>query len=62
MEFTVTGLRQLGKRPLIVLIADGHCPADLIRKAIEECGRKPGVVVYVINYELKDWLRVGFHC
>ena len=42
--------------------ADGHCPADLISKSIEECGRKPGVVVYVTNYELRDRLRWGFHC
>ena len=35
-------------------------PGDLIRKALEECGSKQGVVVYVINYELKDRLRGAF--
>ena len=38
-------------------IGDGHCPAGLIREAIEELCRKPGVVVYVINDELKEWLQ-----
>ena len=49
-----------GKRPLIV-IADGHCPADPIRKTIEEGGRKPSVVVYAVNDELKDWFRGTFN-
>jgi hypothetical protein len=42
------------------LIGDGHCPAGLIRQAIEEVCRKPGVVVYTINDELKEWLRGTF--
>jgi hypothetical protein len=39
---------------------DGHCTAGLVRGAIEEVCRKPGVVVYVINAELKEWLRATF--
>ncbi len=37
-------------------------PADLVRKAIEEGGRKPGVGVYAITDELKDWLRGALNC
>ena len=38
-------------------LARVDAPQDLIQKAIDEGGRKPGVGVYAINDELKEWLR-----
>lgn len=38
-------------------IAKIPVPEELIRKAIDEAGRKPGVEVYAITEELKDWLQ-----
>ncbi len=37
-------------------------PPELIRTAIEESGRKPGVGVHAINDELKAWLRKALAC
>ncbi len=37
-------------------------PEHLIRSAIEEGGRKPGVGVYAINEPLKRWLREALNC
>jgi hypothetical protein len=43
-------------------IAKIQAPEDLIRKAIDEGGRKPGVGVYAITDELKQWLRTLLGC
>ena len=43
-------------------IAQIDAPQDLILKAIEEGGRKPGVGVYAISDALKDWLRNTLNC
>ena len=43
-------------------IAKIDAPEELIQKAIHEGGRKPGVGVYAINDELKDWLRSTLNC
>jgi hypothetical protein len=37
-------------------IAKLEAPADLVREAIDEAGRKPGVGVYALNEKLKRWL------
>jgi len=43
-------------------IAKIEAPAELIRKAVDEGGRKPGVGVYSITDELKLWLRAVLGC
>lgn len=43
-------------------IAKIPMPGDLISRAIEEAGRKPGVGVYAINDEVKEWLRATLNC
>ena len=43
-------------------IAKIQAPGDLIRKAIDEGGRKPGVGVYAITDELKQWLQTLLGC
>ncbi|MDY0040323.1 MAG: hypothetical protein RBS57_08415 [Desulforhabdus sp.] len=43
-------------------IAKIDAPEELIRKAIHEAGRKPGVGVYAVNEELKEWLRKALNC
>ena len=43
-------------------IAKIEAPSDLIEKAIEEGGRKPGVGVYAVNEELKAWLKNALGC
>lgn len=43
-------------------IAKVEAPAELIRKAIEEGGKKPGVGVYAINDALEQWLRSALGC
>jgi hypothetical protein len=43
-------------------IAKIQAPEELIRKAIDEGGRKPGVGVYAITDELKQWLRTLLGC
>jgi hypothetical protein len=37
-------------------------PVDLIQQAIDEGGRKPGVGVYAINDNLREWLRNTLNC
>jgi hypothetical protein len=39
-----------------------QAPEELIRSAIDEGGRKPGVGVYAINAPLKSWLRKALNC
>ncbi len=39
-------------------IAKIQVPDDLVTKAIEEGGRKPGVGVYAVTEELKQWLQI----
>jgi len=34
-----------------------EAPEELIREAIEESGRKPGVGVHAIHEKLKEWLK-----
>ena len=43
-------------------IAKIEAPAELIRQAVDEGGRKPGVGVYAITDELKQWLRAVLGC
>ena len=43
-------------------IAKIEAPGDLISKAIDEGGRKPGVGVYAITGELKQWLQEMLGC
>jgi len=43
-------------------IAKIPAPEGLISRAIHEGGRKPGVGVYAITEELKEWLRTLLGC
>lgn len=43
-------------------IAKLPAPEDLIQKAIDEAGRKPGVGVYALTDELKHWLQRALGC
>jgi hypothetical protein len=43
-------------------IAKIQVPAELIRKAVVEGGRKPGVGVYALTDELKQWLQTALGC
>ena len=43
-------------------IAKIQVPGEMIRKAIDEAGRKPGVGVYAITDELEQWLRTVLGC
>jgi hypothetical protein len=43
-------------------IAKIQVPEDLMRKAVDEGGRKPGVGVYSISQELKQWLQKLLAC
>jgi hypothetical protein len=43
-------------------IAKIEAPPELIRQAVDEGGRKPGVGVYAITAELKQWLRTVLGC
>lgn len=38
-------------------IAQVEAPPELIRGAVNDAGRKPGVGVYALNEPLKEWLR-----
>jgi len=38
-------------------IAKVLAPAEMVRRAVEAAGRKPGVGVYPITEELKQWLK-----
>lgn len=44
-----------------VEIAKVRAPDQLIRDSIKEGGRKPGVGVYSINEELKEWLKTNLN-
>ncbi len=37
-------------------------PAEMVRRAIDAAGRKPGVGVYAITEELKEWLKEALDC
>jgi hypothetical protein len=43
-------------------LAKIQAPEELIRSAIDEGGRKPGVGVYAISAPLKGWLREALNC
>ena len=43
-------------------LAQIDAPQELIQKAIAEGGRKPGVGVYAINDEIREWLRNVLNC
>jgi hypothetical protein len=43
-------------------IAKIRVPAEMVRRAVEEAGRKPGVGVYAITEELKEWLKEALGC
>ena len=45
-----------------VEIATIEAPEDLIRRAVDEGGKKPGVGVYAITDELKQWLQNALGC
>jgi len=40
-------------------IAKIHVPAEMVLRAVEAAGRKPGVGVYPITDELKEWLKAA---
>lgn len=42
------GMDELAKVPV---------PADLVRQAVEDAGRKPGVGVYAITDPIREWLQ-----
>ncbi len=37
-------------------------PEEMVRRAVEEAGHKPGVGVYAVTEELKEWLREALDC
>jgi len=39
-------------------IAKIQVPEELLRRAVEQGGRKPGVGVYAITDEIKEWLQI----
>ena len=43
-------------------IAKIHVPEEMVRKAVEDAGRKPGVGVYAISDELKAWIKEALGC
>ena len=43
-------------------LAKIDAPVELIQKAIEEGGRKPGVGVYAISEKLREWLKKTLNC
>lgn len=43
-------------------IAKIPVPPELVREAVREAGRKPGVGVYALSEELKRWLRDALNC
>lgn len=45
-----------------VEVAKIPVPADMVHKAIHEAGRKPGVGVYALSEELRQWLQTGLGC
>ena len=45
-----------------VEIAKIPVPAEMIQRAVFNAGRKPGVGVYAVSEEIKDWLRTKLRC
>lgn len=45
-----------------VEIASIEAPEELIRRAVDEGGKKPGVGVYAITEELRQWLQKELGC
>lgn len=43
-------------------VAQLEAPEELLRAAIDEGGRKPGVGVYAVNEPLKMWLKAALNC
>lgn len=43
-------------------IAQIPVPEEMVRKAVQEAGRKPGVGVYAISEELKEWIKETLGC
>jgi len=43
-------------------IAKFQAPPDLVKKSVDEGGRKPGVGVYAPNEELREWLEKSLAC
>jgi len=43
-------------------IAKFQAPPDLVKKSVDEGGRKPGVGVYAPNEELRKWLEKSLAC
>ncbi len=43
-------------------IAKIQAPPEMVRRAVAEGGRKPGVGVYAITDELKAWLKEALGC
>jgi hypothetical protein len=43
-------------------LAKVPAPAELIQQAIDEAGRKPGVGVYALTDEVRDWLKEVLGC
>lgn len=43
-------------------IAKIPVPPEMVRRAVEEAGRKPGVGVYALTDELKAWLQQALGC
>ncbi len=46
----------------VVELAGVDVPREMLERAIEEGGRKPGVGVYAITDEIKDWLKEALNC
>jgi hypothetical protein len=53
LQVTLLKHNSQGSEEITKLVA----PSDLVRKCIDEGGRKPGVGVYALNEPLKSWLR-----
>ncbi len=43
-------------------IAKIPVPDEMVKKTVEEAGRKPGVGVYAISDELKAWIKEALGC
>jgi hypothetical protein len=45
-----------------VEIAKIEVPGDMVSRTVDEAGRKPGVGVYALSEELKQWMRAALGC
>ena len=43
-------------------IAKIWVPEEMVQRAVEDAGRKPGVGVYALTEELKTWLKESLGC